>query len=130
MDSARSIVVVTIFLLVFQAGYAQDSVAKYLESEVKAAVEEIGVLDICPNQALLELAELEVENCRNRLSKLAAVCWHIIDPVVPSYELEKGEDNKELAKKRIISLSLVYSSCIRSEILRGIVKKRREASSD
>jgi hypothetical protein len=129
MDLARSSVVI-FFLLVFQAGYAQDSEEKYSESEVKAAVEEIGVLNICPDRTLLELAELEVEDCRNRLSKLKAVCWHIIDSVVPDYEVEKNEDDKEVAKNQIISLSLVYSSCIRSEILKGIVKKRRESGSD
>jgi hypothetical protein len=128
MDSAK--IVAAFFLFVsYQAAYAQDSMGKYDESEVKEAVEEIGVLDICPNQTLLNLAELDVQNCRNRLARLASVCWHIIDPLVSDYEIEKDQNNKEIAKDRIISLSLVYSSCVRSELLRGIVKKRRASSS-
>lgn len=129
MNPARSTVVI-ILLLAFQAGFAQDAVTKYTEPEVKAAVEEIAVLDICPDRTLLELAELEVQNCQNHLSELAAFCWHIIDQVVPDYEIEKGEDDKEVGKKQLIGLSLVYSSCIRSEMMRGIVDERRAANSD
>ena len=128
MDSAKMIMAI-ILCLSFQFGYAQDSIAIYSESEVKAAVEEIGVLNICPDQSLLKLVELDVENCRSRLAKLATVCWHIIDPVVRNYEIEKDEDSKESAKSRIITLSLVYSSCIRSELVRGIGRKRRESDS-
>lgn len=128
MGSAR-LIVLMFFFLVCQFGYAQEPSAKYTEDEVKMAVEEIGVLDVCPDQALLKLAELEVENCRSRLAILSVVCWHIIDPVVPDYEIEKDENNNEIAKDRLISLSLVYSSCIRSELLRGIVRKQRETES-
>ena len=128
MTATRFIVVLFLFITC-DSGFAQDSITNFDESEVKAAVEEIGVLDVCPDQALLKLADLEVENCRNRLSKLAVVCWHIIDPVIPDYEIQMDENNKEGAKDRIISLSLVYSSCVRSELLRGIVKKRKENNS-
>lgn len=128
MDSARLIIAVFVCLF-HQIGYAQDSVAMYSESEVKAAVEEIGVLNICPDQSLLKLVELDVENCRSRLAKLAIMCWHIIDPVIPNYEIERDEDSKESGKSRIISLSLVYSSCIRSELVRGIDRKRRDSDS-
>ena len=128
MTAPRSMVV-PFLLIICHPGFAQDSIKIYDEPEVKAAVEEIGVLNVCPDQALLKLSEIEVENCRKRLSKLAVVCWHIIDPVIPNYEIVVDTNKKEIAKNRINSLSLVYSSCIRSELLRGIVKKSRERHS-
>lgn len=126
MNSAKLKLAVFIFLSC-QAGQAQDEMTKYDESQVKAAVEEAGVLDICPDQTLLEVAEIDVGDCRSHLANLAPMCWHIIDPLVSDYEIAKDETRKEMAKDRFIKIAVVYSSCLRAELLRQIVRSRRES---
>ena len=52
---------------------------KYDEPKVKAAVEEAAVLDLWPDRTLLEVAEIEVGDCRSHIAEFAPVCWHLID---------------------------------------------------
>ena len=54
MTATRFVVVLFLFITC-DSGFAQDSITNFDESEVKAAVEEIGVLDVCPDQASLNL---------------------------------------------------------------------------
>ena len=122
MDSAKLKIAVIIFVSC-QAGHAEDAATKYDEPQVKAGVEESTVYLICPDQTLLEVAEIEVGDCRSHIAKLAPICWHLIDPLVSDYKIEKGE----MGKKRFLSITAVYTSCVRAELLRQIVRSRRES---
>ena len=106
-----------------QAGHAQDAAANFNEQQVKSAVEEAAVYQVCPNQTLLEIAEIEVGDCRSHIAKFSAICWHLIDPLVSNYELEQGEKGK----KRFINFLGVYASCLKAELLREIVESSRES---
>ena len=112
-----------IILVCCEAGQAQGAATEFSESEIKRAVEESAVLTICPDQALLEFLDIEVGSCRSHISTFAPVCWHLIDKLVSDYEIESGEAGKE----RFISILSVYSSCIRSELVREIAKSSRES---
>ena len=106
-----------------QPGHAQDAAAKFDEQQVKAAVEEAAVYLVCPDQTLLEVAEIEVGDCRGHIAKFSPICWHLIDPLVSNYDIEQGE----IGKKRFINITAVYASCLKAELLRGIVKSKRES---
>ena len=121
MDSLKLTFAALIFVSC-QAGHAQDAPTHLDESQVKKAVQELTVQDICPNPAFLELAEIEMGDCRSHIAIYAPVCWHIMDPIVVDYEIEGG--GKE--KNRFLSIAHVYASCVRGELLREIVKSRRE----
>ena len=114
----------TIAVSVFvQAEYAQGEATKYDGSEVKLAIEEAAVLNVCPDRALLKFAKLEVSNCRDHISKFAPVCWHQIDRVATDYKIEQGEKGR----KRFISILTIYTSCVRAELLKQLVKSSKES---
>jgi len=102
---------------------AQDAVTKFDESEIKAAIEESAVLDVCPDRDLLKFAQIEVDKCRSYISKFTHLCWNSIDNIISDYEIEQNE----MGKKRFISILSVYASCIRAEILGQIVESNKES---
>ena len=84
MDSAK--LKFAVFVLVScQAGHAKDAAPKFDEPVVKARVEEAAVLDVCPDRTLLEVAEIEVGDCRSHIAKLAPICWHLMDGIISDY---------------------------------------------
>ncbi len=124
MDSVKLTFAVLVFVSC-QAAHAQDASTKIDEPKVKAGVEEAAVLDICPDRTLLEVAEIDVGDCRSHIAKLAPICWHLIDGIVSDYVIEQGEAGKD----RFIRITVVYASCVRAELLRQIVRSRRESNS-
>jgi hypothetical protein len=120
------VVAIVIACVLFQSSSAQDATTKHDEPKVKAAVEEVAVLAVCPDQILLEVAEIELEDCRSHVAKIAPICWHLIDRVISDYEIEQGE----MGKEQFLNIAAIYSSCVRAEILRQIVKSKRESSSE
>ena len=87
-----------------QIGHAQHAVTKYDEPKVKAAVEEAAVLDLWPDRTLLEVAEIEVDDCRSHIAEFAPVCWHLIDGLVSDYEIEQSETGRE----RFTIIAVIY----------------------
>ena len=122
MNSAK-LMVAAIISFSCHAGFAQDASTKFVESEIKAAIEEAAVLNVCPDQALLELAEIVVTNCRTHIAKLAPLCWNMIDRIIPNYAIEQSE----MGKERFISILAIYASCVRAELLGQIVESSRES---
>jgi hypothetical protein len=104
------------------ASHALDASTLSDEEKVKAAFEEVAVLDVCPDRTLLELAQLETEDCRSHIAKIAPVCWHLIDGLVSDQKTKQDE----LRKERNLTIAALYARCVRSEILRQIVKSKRE----
>ena len=90
------------------------------EVTVKAATEQAATIDICPDQALLKVVGLDINACADRIKELAPVCWHVMDKVVPDYRYERDE------KSEYFSMVVLFSSCIRGEMLRGMAKAERE----
>mgnify|MGYP003645003362 CR=1 FL=1 len=107
-----------------QPAFADSTNNEFDYSEVKKGAEEVAFFDICPNPVLRELAGIEADDCKSFLDKLAPICWHIIDPVVGDFRISRDDDGK----KRFFQFAAVYSACIRSEILRTIIRERRRES--
>ena len=109
---------------------AEETEIRIEEEDFKLAAEALAANDICADTKLRNMAGLDSASCEDDLTFYTRVCWPQFDGLGLSFEATNDDESRE----RLISVSLLYGSCVRSELLRKIVRKqeseRRENDED
>lgn len=107
-------------LVIVDLVVAEDSETKIEEKDFKVAAEYLATNDICADSRLRSLADLTSASCEDDLAFYSKVCWPQLDGLNLNYEATNDDESRE----KLISVSLLYGSCVRSELLRQIVRKQ------
>ena len=107
-------------LAIVDSVVAEDAETKIEEKVFRLAAEYLAANNICADSRLRELANLDSASCEDDLAFYSKVCWPQFSGLNLSYEAIDDDESRE----RFYSVSLLYGSCVRSELLREILRKQ------